>query len=498
MKKSQTSSIKPFIAQYEQSPVLAYRGNPLVETLPPIKSDSDWLDQLLTLPAFSEVQLEDEAYLRSYSVSELKDAFIPSDRHLALARRLDQVIRSGYRKRNPLQPQRAEILQVTYSQAQQSGEARKIVFDESKPICSYSLIGVSGVGKSTSIESVLAAYPQYILHEKLNLFQVVWLKVECPKDGSVKELAINILRAFDRVLGTRHAPESASNVNTTFLTNKVNHLAMVYSLGILVLDELQNLSVKKSGGREEMLNWFQELVNELRLPVVLLGTFKARSILQLDVRHSRRNTISGSATWRPMGLGPEFSLLLENLWAYQWLRSPGELTPELVKTIYEETQGVNAFMVDMFIIAQLYALRTGKESITPELFKYVARTEFEPLQPFLNALRSKDPNRLKKFEDALSYDIDELIDAQMRLVTHGSPPPDGTSGGTSMVARASASVRSTLGLSESEARKLVEQVVDGSQKSVQALTKDALRYYFELIQVDAPGSGAADAGAENA
>lgn len=269
--QAQPVGLAPIKAAYLSSPVSSFRGNPLIEALPAIKTDPNWLDQLLTLPNFEVEQLADEAYLRAYCVAELKDVFIPCDRHQVLARRLDQLVRWGYRKRNPLLPQRAVVLQETYDQAQGRGESRKMVFDENKPICSYSLIGVSGMGKSTSVEAILSAYPQYIIHTAHNLFQIVWLKVECPKDGSVKELAISILRAFDRVLGTKHAPEKSSHVTTLFLTGQVNHLAMTYCLGLLVLDELQNLSVKKSGGREEMLNWFQELVNELRLPVVLLG-----------------------------------------------------------------------------------------------------------------------------------------------------------------------------------------------------------------------------------
>lgn len=484
---------KPFIATYLESPLADFRGNPLVEALPAIKDDDQWLEQLLTLPTFDDVQLSYDAYLRSYCVVELKDAFIPGERHRALARRIDQVIRWGYRKRNPLLPERAAALQRTYERAQSSGRADKVVYDDNKPICSYSLIGVSGMGKSTTMEAVLAAYPQYLMHPATGLFQIVWLKVECPKDGSIKELALNILRAFDRILGTSHAPQTSSNITTTFLMNKVNHLATAYCLGVLVLDELQNLSVKKSGGREEMLNWFQELVNELRLPVVLLGTFKARSILGLDVRHARRNGIAGSAAWRPMPLGAEFRFLLETLWSYQWLRNPGELTELVTQVIHEETQGVNAFVVDMFLIAQLYALRTGKETITPELFRHVARTEFEPLQPFLNAMRSKDPNRLKKFEDALSYDIEELIEVQQRLITHGAGDVNAKTTEVSLLARATASVRSTLGLPDAEARKLVEQVLDGSHKSIQALTKDALRTYFELTESTATaGNSASD------
>lgn len=236
-------------AHYHASPAAALRGNILVEALPAIKTDAQWLEQLLTLPAFDEEQREDDAHIRAYNIAELKDLFIPGDRHLLLARRLDQLIRWGYRKRNPRSPDRARLLQTTYEHAQTSGQAIKLKFDDKRPICSFSLIGQSGMGKSTSTEEILAAYPQYIFHPEDNLFQIVWLKVDCPKNGSVRDLAMTLLEIFDSILGTTHALVS-TRTNAYALTAKVSHLAMTHSLGILVLDEMQNLSVKKSGGRE--------------------------------------------------------------------------------------------------------------------------------------------------------------------------------------------------------------------------------------------------------
>lgn len=201
-------------------------------------------------------------------------------------------------------------------------------------IFTFSRIGVSGMGNSTTVGAILRSYPQYLLHPTLGLHQVVWLKVDCPKDGSVKELALNILRAFDAVLGTSHAPRTTKNVTVDDLMARVMRLARAHCPGLLVVGELQNVSV-----REELLNWFQERINELKLPVFILGTVKEREVWQLDVRHTRRVGVMGSATWRPLARSPEFDLLIEQLWSYQWLREPGELTEEFRAAVYDETQG---------------------------------------------------------------------------------------------------------------------------------------------------------------
>ena len=199
--------VEPVLAVYTSPPGPERDRNPLVLALPPIKSDDDWLTQLAVLPGVEEYQLAEPPYVRSYYVADLKDFFVPSERGRHIARRLDQIIRHGLKKRNPLTGDHFRLLQADYAKAQRTGAPAKIVFSNSKPICSFSLIGVSGMGKTTTIEAVLAAYPQYIFHEKLDLHQIVWLKVETPKDGSVKELALNVLRGFDAVLGTSHAPK---------------------------------------------------------------------------------------------------------------------------------------------------------------------------------------------------------------------------------------------------------------------------------------------------
>lgn len=466
--------VMPVLATYPVTPSPDAQRNPLVLALPAIKTDEEWLEQLASFPAFDESQLADDAHIRSYHVAGLKEFFLPAERGRHVARRLDQLIRQGLASRHPLKGDHYRLLQQDYAKAQRAGKAAPLVYSKVVPICSFSLIGLSGMGKSTTVEAVLAAYPQYILHKDLDLHQIVWLKVECPKDGSVKELALNILRAFDLVLGTTHAPDGGRNVTVDALMSHVKQLARAHCLGVLVLDELQNVSVRKSGGREELLNWYQELVNELKLPLVVLGTFKALSVIQLDARHSRRAGVTGSATWKPLARGAEFDLLIETLWMFQWLREPGALTEDFKSTVFTETQGVVAFIVDMFLVCQLHALSHGKETLTPEMFRHVARTEFEFLQPLLNGLRSKQPNRLAKFEDVEAYDIDEIIQRQQQLIPQPSVSRGADTSSVTLIGRAAALVRSAIGLSDADARKLVESVWTPSLKTHQNLVQAAV------------------------
>ena len=70
----------------------------------------------------------------------------------------------------------------------------------------FTIIGVSGVGKSTAVEKILSLYPQRIVHTKyrerpLAFTQLVWLKLDCPHDGSLKQLCYQFFYALDLAAG---------------------------------------------------------------------------------------------------------------------------------------------------------------------------------------------------------------------------------------------------------------------------------------------------------
>src|SRR5690554_2747824 len=112
-----------FEAAYVPESYPLYSGNPLIDALPPVRSDEDWIRTLFGRPNFEPSQLEADAHTRSYFVAKLKDLFFPIALHAKLARRVDQLIRWGYGYRHPHSPERMAMLQKTYAEAQAAGVA---------------------------------------------------------------------------------------------------------------------------------------------------------------------------------------------------------------------------------------------------------------------------------------------------------------------------------------------------------------------------------------
>lgn len=395
-------------AVYRQEVLDEYRGNPLIEALPAIRTEDEWVQQLGILPQFDAGQRELPGHVRSQLVMRLKNFFLPLTRNITLAERVDTVLRSGYVNRNPNNNQRVSSLQQLY-EASQNNQGRPIHFGEHLPNSSISLMGFSGMGKSTTVEHCLLSYPQVLLHEESGLHQLVWLKVNVPHDGSIKQLVLDLIGQIDRLLGTTFRKKLSSRAGADELLDQVKHLVLVYQLGLLVVDEIQNLSVKKSGGRESMLNFFQELCNQLGVPVMLMGTMKATNILQMDFRHARRNTGMGSFDWQNLENDEEWSCLVECLWEYQWVKQPMPLNEEIIGILHRETQGIPALLCAGFMVSQIRAISTGEECVTPELFIDVMQKDFKPVQPMLNALKSGDPRRIRHYEDIVPLNLDEML-----------------------------------------------------------------------------------------
>lgn len=54
----------------------------------------------------------------------------------------------------------------------------------------------------------------------------------------------------------------------------MRQIANFHAIGLLIIDEIQHLNIKP--GADKMLNFFVTLVNVISLPVIMVGTPKAR------------------------------------------------------------------------------------------------------------------------------------------------------------------------------------------------------------------------------
>lgn len=406
-----------FVEADYQDPLLEdYRNNPLLEALPPIWDEKTVVQKLASRPIFHASERELPVHLRLHCVQRIsRDFFQPLSRHLELEQSISRLIRDGYVGRNPLTPNYAFRARKDAYELIMKGNTSGYPVN-TPTSAGFALVGISGIGKSSSLLRILQMYPQVILHRKYQgkdmpaPYQIVWLKMDCPHDGSIRGLCLNFLLAVDSLVGTKYYKKNATK-NPDELLPLMAQAAAVHCLGVLVIDEIQNLQEAKDDRAAQMLNFFVQLVNTIGLPVILVGTYKALPALNGEFRNARRNSGQGDATWHHFKKDEEWTWLMQGLWKYQWTDKKAELNQEFIDIMYDESQGISDIAIKLFMLTQWRALDKEMEQITPELIRSVAKDRLTLIRPALEALRSGKKKQIQKFADIYSsVSIDDYLD----------------------------------------------------------------------------------------
>ena len=405
------------VAKYLKQQLIDYSGNPLIEALPPILSFEEAFDQLSYLPEFYPSERNLSSHFRFHSILRLTRFFQPVGQTLDLEQRFSRFIRFGYVNRNPFQKQHVQTLNELHfklSNKQDIGLPPDLRVTAS----SFTLMGFSGIGKTSAIERILSLYPQVILHKKpLNTLQIVWLKLNCPFDGSLKSLCMDFFQKIDLLIGTNYYEKyGKTSMSISSMVTRMGQLSRLHCVGALIIDEIQHLLSVKGEASEKMMNFFVTLVNEIGIPVMMIGTMKAKSILQRDFRQARRGSGQGDMVWQQMEQGDDWEVLMASLWDYQWTKEYVELNDYLQNVMYEESQGIIDIAVKLFILAQIRAIETGLEKITPNLIKQVSKDDLKLVQPMLAALKSGRGSEIAKYEDIIPMDLQEYIFNKMSIL----------------------------------------------------------------------------------
>jgi len=418
-----------YAAQYKEQPVYYYRDNPLIEALPPIWDSSEVVDMLSHNEGHHDGERQLGAHLRMHSVLSLFQYFQPLREHVEIERRFSRCIRQGYLHRSPMMPEYAKSLAQGYETIKSKKDYTHL--NAFRPTAAgFTIIGLSGVGKTSAVTNILRLYPQVIEHASyqgvpLVLRQVVWLKLDCPYDGLVKGLCVDFFDAVDRAIGTNYLNTHGKRTNSIdMLMILMAQIARLHCIGVLVIDEIQHLSLAKGGGSEKMLNFFVTLVNKIGIPVVLIGTSKAKSILQGDFRQARRSSgQQGDLIWDRMKNNVAWDTFVLSMWRNQWTKNTIQLTDAFKDALYHESQGIVDIAVKLYAMVQIRAIGLGTETFEPSDFHAAASEGLSLVIPMLDALRSGDKKKIETFGDIMPFSIEDYYSAYHAMLPQNYDAP---------------------------------------------------------------------------
>ena len=145
-------------AEYLSQDIIEFKNNPFIEALPPLSDLRSLGAQLTVRPPYSSCErfLPDE--VRLMLTQRIVQFHQPSDIDIDLASRLARCIRWGYINRNPFSGAYAAHLADGYVEAA-AGAGINYSGSYHPNTYGFAIIGVSGIGKTITVERILSLYP---------------------------------------------------------------------------------------------------------------------------------------------------------------------------------------------------------------------------------------------------------------------------------------------------------------------------------------------------
>jgi len=393
--------ITPSTATYRSISISKYQGNPLIEALPAALTVEDLMQRTTTLPQCPKNLAELSRLERKMLAEDIGLAFVTPQQSIRLYEEIYLSLCEGYLARNPL----GETFKHSLYRIRDP-------FGPPLPgsktgSTSLLLIGPTGFGKTAIARSVFSQFPTVIEHHQygdrpLKLKQVVYLKIDCPSNGSSRALINNIWRAFDNALGTNYCEQyRKSGMKVPDLQVQIAIACASHAVGILVVDEVHYLRpVLEDNDKERAtLPFVDELLNGIGVPVLLIGTWKSARLLNRSATTTRR-VCSGLtlAEYAYRANDRYWRKLVDTLWEYQCCLKPAPLNDSLHADIHRYSGGLPALLTKLLKAGQKRAIDTGHETVDASILNQVYQHEFVLLHDALSALRRGDCAR---FEDLL-------------------------------------------------------------------------------------------------
>jgi len=385
-------------ATYHSFPIQEFNENPLISALNiPAQNDKEAYIALGQKPYFHESELDMSDIYRSMMTTRLTRFFSPSEIHVRTLYGITTQVFTGYLGRNPISASGQSVL---YGSSVASQMAR--------PSISF-VVGQSGMGKSTLLTRILNALaPQLIRHKQFGNIpfpemQVVHLRRNLPEKCTVKNFCAKFGSYADTLLGTEIYQtrfERLKRPNQTDYLNEIRRIIANHHIGALVIDEFQNLTLKGSSPGE-VISLLINLRDELGLPIIIIGTYKALKLLNPDLSIARRLADGGFfEIERPLSYEDEnWISLCKRAWNYQWVRKPIEIDESIFEKLYDYSQGITGIMLTLLVQAQQAAMYDKTETVDANSIEKTFETRLKQLTPALNALKSADPMLMDTFED---------------------------------------------------------------------------------------------------
>ena len=353
----------------------------LVVKIPPMLAGTELLSALEVLPDYDESIRDLDAATRLMALSDLYNLYLPSQMSVEIYSKLYLALLHSLQKK-----------QTSLAIQQQTQNYRAIRQQSYSGIIggsdSFTIIGASGIGKSTAISRAISLITGNSVIEVEEPYTTIipCLVVQCPFDSSVKGLLLEILRKVDENLGSKYY-ENAMRVRATtdMLIGSVSQVALNH-IGLLIVDEIQNVVNSKHG--KSLVGALTQLINNSGISVCMVGTPESALFFEQAMQLARRSL---GIQYGNMVYDTYFEDFCDVLFSYQYVRNEGTLTPGIMEWLYEHSAGIISVVVSLVHDAQEIAILSGKESLNLETLNMAYQQRLSLLHGYIEPTITKKP-----------------------------------------------------------------------------------------------------------
>lgn len=351
----------------------------LIEQMPKMLMGQELEKAMLLLPVYDAAICKADAGARLMALDAMTDIYVPSQMSYEIYSKVYLAMLHSLKKKQT----RDAIQQGNQNHMRLQGLNYCSVLGGAD---SFSIIGPSGIGKSTAISKsiALSGGGQIITTENPYAQIIPCINVQCPHDCSVKGLLLAILSQVDMLAGTRYqhlAVKDRASIGN--LIGTVSQVALNNIL-LIVIDECQDICRNKGG--VNLVASMTQLINSSGVSICMVGLPGTELFLGKEMQLARRSV---GLSYSALPYDEYFIRFCETLFSYQYVTQPSKLTPELIGLLYECTSGIIAIVVSIMMEAQQIAILTGKEKLSKETILMAYNERLKNVQDFVQVKPNK-------------------------------------------------------------------------------------------------------------
>lgn len=353
--------------------------NDLTVQMPKMMMGRELEEAMLSLPLYDPAICQADAAARLVALNDMMGIYVPSAMSYEIYSKIYLSMLHSLRKKQTVEAVRQG--NQNFRRIQGLGYSSVLGGADS-----FSIIGPSGIGKSTALAKAIAlSGGEQIIMTKEPYAQIIpCINVQCPHDCSVKGLLLAILSQVDVMTGSGYQYNAVKDrASIDSLIGTVSQVALNNIL-LIVIDECQNICRNKNG--VNLVASMTQLINSSGVSICMVGLPETEIFFGQEMQLARRSV---GLSYTALPYDNYFMDFCATLFSYQYTAKRTKCTPELTELLYECSGGIIAILVSLIMEAQQTAILSGIDELCKETILTAYQERFKNVQDFVHVNRKK-------------------------------------------------------------------------------------------------------------